>query len=132
MRRRGESRLARVELEAGTEKVLALLLDGVQGELLMLVDLAGKSGQQQQLCIPMLRATLPHQAKVAAVTHVPGLHVALTECEKQLRANFEAYVSECEGSIRRFEPRRTMVRTPLCLPVSRVLLCRMRLASVPH
>jgi len=105
--RPARARQLRVELEAGAEKVLAALLEGVQAELLALAELAGKSGLQQA-AIPMLGATLRQQARAAAASHAPALLAALTECERRLRAHFETYIGESEATIRRFEPRRAM------------------------
>lgn len=47
-------------------KVLEGLLEGVEVDILQIVDMTAKD--QQQLCVPMLATTLLHQAKVALPT----------------------------------------------------------------
>lgn len=56
------SRQEHQELGAHGLKVIEQLLEGVEDDVMHLVDLTSKG--QQQLCVPMLGSTLRHQAKV--------------------------------------------------------------------
>jgi len=82
-------------------KAMEALLEGVDLDLLQMVDMTAKT--HQQFCVPMLGATLRHQAKVAAVAYATPLHRTLTECEKRLRINLENFVTERVSNISKFE-----------------------------
>jgi len=102
----GPEQSGRAAVSAAAKKAAAMLLDGVDGEVLQVVDMSAKGNQQ--LCVPMLGATIRHRAKLSGIELADPLRRMLSECEKRLRANLEAFVSERVAAIAKFEPRAVM------------------------
>ncbi|EIE25400.1 hypothetical protein COCSUDRAFT_46702 [Coccomyxa subellipsoidea C-169] len=93
-------------LTAEGVRQLGALMDGIEHDVLAMLDLVSK--QHQLLCIPMMAEVLGWRERVAAEPVAEPLAHILDVCSERLLALFERYIHDCVLAITRYDGRNAM------------------------